>query len=244
MRHPDGAMLVSTLVTAPRAAAGRALRRAAWDWAGLPSGPLGWVSSRTVLASAPVVYQKVGDACQLRADDELLDVGCGSGGFLAQQAEHVERVAGIDLSEIQVDLARRRLGERIAAGTAEIVRGDAGALPWPDGSFTVVTCMQVFEMFPDPQRVLAEVLRVLRPGGRAVLNIGERVDPGTQTHRMLGEFWVWAEDDVRRVVEQAGFTDVTTQYVAWAGDNPVEKLFGRLVGPIGGDLRLVSGLKA
>jgi hypothetical protein len=53
MRHPDGAMLVSTLVAAPRAAAGRALRRAAWDWAGLPSGPLGWVSSRTVLASAP-----------------------------------------------------------------------------------------------------------------------------------------------------------------------------------------------
>lgn len=210
----------------------------------MPSGPLGWVSSRTVLASAPVVYQNLGDACQLRADDKLLDVGCGSGGFLAQQTGHVQRVAGIDLSEIQIDLARRHLGERIAAGTAEIVRGDAGELPWPDGSFTVVTCMQVFEMFPDPQRVLAEVFRVLRPGGRAVLNIGERVDPGTHTHRMLGEFWVWAEDDVRRMVQQAGFTDVTTQYVAWGGDNRVEKLFGRLVGPIGGDLRLVSGLKA
>ena len=115
------------------------------------------------------------------------------------------RVAGLDLSDVQVDIARGRLAARIAAGSAEIVHGDAAALPWPDGTFTVVTCVGLFETFPDPEKVLAKMVRVLRPGGRVVLNIGERVPVGTQTHRMWGEYgcglrttcgawsrtWVW-----------------------------------------------------
>ena len=48
------------------------------------------------------MYQEIGDALQLRADNELLDVACGSGAFLARQAGHVHRVAGIDLSAIQI----------------------------------------------------------------------------------------------------------------------------------------------
>jgi SAM-dependent methyltransferase len=238
--------LVSTLVSQPRAAASKMFARVFSDWAGVPRGPLGWVSAHTVLNTSS--YPAVADALQLSPDDELLDLGCGSAGFLAGQADRVHRVAGIDLSDIQVSLARKRLGERIAAGTAEIVHGDAGALPWPDASFTVVTCMSVFEALPDPAGVVAEVFRVLRPGGRAVLNIGERVPAGTQTHRILnGAGWVWAEDDVRRMVEQAGFTDVSIQYVPWGEDTAVNRLFatviGRLVGPIGGDLRLAGGIK-
>jgi ubiquinone/menaquinone biosynthesis C-methylase UbiE len=67
-----------------------------------------------------------------------------------------------------------------------------------------VTCIGSFEAFPEPERVLAELVRVLRPGGRAVLNIGERVPPGTRTHQVLGAIWVWSEDDVRFMVELAG----------------------------------------
>jgi SAM-dependent methyltransferase len=237
---------VSTLVARPRAAASKVFVRAYWDWAGVPSGPLGWVSTHTVLNSGS--YPAVANALQLSLHDELLELGCGSAAFLAGQADRVHRVAGIDLSDLQVGLARKRLGERIDAGTAEIVHGDAAALPWPDASFTVVTCMSVFEAFPDPSGVVAEVFRVLRPGGRAVLNIGERVEPGTQTHRILNDSgWVWAEDDVRRMVEEAGFTDVTIQYVPWGEDTAVNRLFatviGKLVGPIGGDLRLARGVK-
>ena len=240
-----GAGYVSTLVAKPRAAAGRALRRAMWDTFGLPSGPLGWASSRTLLLSGmgPVVMARVADVCALGAEDELLDVACGTGPFLISQAGKVQRRAGIDLSPYQVDRARSRLREEIAAGTAEIVLGDASALPWPEASFTVVTCIGAFDMFPDPQRVVAETFRVLRPGGRAVLNIGWRVDPSTQTHRAWGEFWVWAEDDVRRMVEDAGFSDVTIQYVAWAGDGPADRMFTKAAGPFGGDMRLARGVK-
>lgn len=206
------------------------------------------VSAHAVLNAGTGSYPAVADALRLSPDDDLLELGCGSGGFLAGQAERVHRVAGIDLSDIQVGLARKRLDQRIAAGTADIVHADATTLPWPDASFTVVTCMSVFEAFPDPSAVVADVFRVRRPGGRAVLNIGERVEPGTQTHRILNDSgWVWAEDDVRRMVEQAGFADVTIKYVAWGEDTAVNRLFakavGKVVGPIGGDLRLARGIK-
>ena len=72
------------------------------------------------------------------------------------------------------------------------------------------------------------MFRVLRPGGRAVLNIGERVAPGTQTHRMWDVLWVWSEDDVQHMVEEAGFTDVTVRYARAWGNDPVSKSLVRL----------------
>lgn len=238
---------VSSLMAGLRATMGGALKRAAWAWSAVPSGPLGWVSTRTVFPlTTGTSYQSMADALQLRPDDELLDVACGSGAFLAQHAGGVRRVAGIDLSDIQIDLARRKLDERIAAGTAEIVKGDAGWMPWPDASFTVVSCVSSFETFPDPQKVLSEVFRVLRPGGRVVLNIGERVAPGTQTHRMWDVLWVWSEDDVQYMVEEAGFTDVTARYAPAWGDDPVSKSLVKVWKSFGHDmrdLRLVSAVK-
>ncbi len=212
--------------------------------AAVPSGPLGWLSTRTLfpLLSGPV-YEAMGQALALEVDDELLDVGCGSGAFLAGHACQVRRVAGIDLSGMQIGLAQRNLGERIAAGTAEIVQGDAGALPWPDSSFTVVTSMESFEAFPDPELVLAEIFRVLRPGGRAVLNIGERVPARTQTQWQWGMSWVWAEDDVQRMVEQAGFTDVSMRYAPLSGDDLLSRLIHRLLGAGARAVRIVSATK-
>lgn len=65
----------------------------------------------------------------LQADDDLLDVGRGSAGLLEQQAVLVRHFVGLDASEIQLGMARRRLGDRIAAGTAEVVMGDAPGSP-------------------------------------------------------------------------------------------------------------------
>lgn len=224
-------------------AAARAEVRLVWAFAGVPSGFLGWVFARTASLSSGPLYAAMGEASELGPGDELLDVGCGSGDFLAQQASGVRRAVGLDLSYPQVEVARRRLASRIAAGTAEVVRGDAQRLPWPDTSFTVVTCMASFEAFPHPAKALAEMHRVLRPGGRVVLNIGQRVPPGTRTHRVLGgRVWVWAEDDVRRLVEEAGFTDVAVRYAsAWRGGRAAE-LLSRLVGGHQ-ELRIVHGVK-
>jgi ubiquinone/menaquinone biosynthesis C-methylase UbiE len=217
-------------------------RKLAWSWAGVPSGPLGWISSNWTmpLLHGPI-YRAMARELDLQPDDDLLEVACGSGVFLATQAAHVRHVAGLDLSDIQVGLARRRLDDRIAAGTAEIVKGDAAALPWDDGRFSVVTCMGSVEAFPDPGAALAEMCRVLRPGGRAVVSLGAKVADGTQTHQVLGAVWVWSENDARRLVEEAGFAEVSVSYASTHGDNRVVNLLGSLTAEE--EMRVVRGVK-
>ena len=135
------------------------------------------------------LHMAVARALDLQPDDALLDVACGAGYFLTESASHVGHVAGVDLAGPKVELARRRLGERIAAGTAEVVQGDAGALPWEDGRFTAVSCMDAFPFFPEPERALAEMYRVLRPGGRVVIDMNPKVPDGIDSPPLPGTGW-------------------------------------------------------
>ena len=216
--------------------------KGAQSWAGVPSGPLGWVSSHWVMPRLHgPIYPLMAEALDLRPEDELLEVACGSGVFLAHHATHVSFVAGLDLSDLQIDLARRRLAERIRAGTAEIVKGDAAELPWEDARFSVVTCMGSMEAVPDPARVLAEMLRVLQRGRPAVLAMGSRLPEGTETHQALGSVWYWSESDARRLVEEAGFEDVSVSYGDIGGDSRLAQALARLTKME--DMRIVRGTK-
>ena len=197
---------------------------------GCPARPSGQLDQRVPGSAAPC---GVAGAVDLQPDDDLLDVACGAGYFLTESASHVGHVAGLDLSEPKVDLAGRRLADRIAAGTAEVVKGDAGALPWEDGRFTAVTCSDAFPFFPDPERALAEMCRVLRPGGRAVIDMNPRVPEGTESHRMRGpggQFWAWNDADVRRMTEAAGFDDVAITHVPGTDSRLLNALSRRLFG--------------
>ncbi len=178
------------------------------------------------------LHAAVARVLDLQPDDDLLDVACGAGYFLTESASHVGHVAGVDLLEPKVGLAKRRLGERIAAGTAEVAKGDAGALPWEDGRFTAVTCMDAFPFFPDPERALAEMCRVLRPGGRAVIDMNPRVPEGTESHLFrgpAGQVRVWNDADVRRMMEAAGFDDVAITHARIASDNRLGNRLTRVV---------------
>jgi SAM-dependent methyltransferase len=187
------------------------MRRSFWlPFFGVPRGPLGSVGARLMPNLVRPLYATMARELDLQPDDVLLDVGCGSARLLTDQASHVHHVAGLDASEIQVGMARRRLAERIAAGTAEIVLGDATALPWEDGRFSVVSALNCLKFVPDPPQALREMNRVLRLGGRAVLTLDESVrDPARSgTIDAFGQ-WQWSADDARRMMEEAGFADVS-----------------------------------
>jgi ubiquinone/menaquinone biosynthesis C-methylase UbiE len=125
-------------------------------------------------ALAEVYRQKVGQYLPgqtLPPGSRVLDVGCGTGhltSLLARQYSTSE-VIGLDLSPVMIELARRRYRSQ---ENLSFCQGDAMDLPYPDGSFDVAISMASIKHWPDPGRGLAEMGRVLRPGGTALIMEG------------------------------------------------------------------------
>jgi ubiquinone/menaquinone biosynthesis C-methylase UbiE len=95
----------------------------------------------------------------------VLDVGCGQGIDLARYARAGARVTGVDLTPRHVELARSHLS---ALGVdADVVVGDAEALPFPDATFARVSSNGVLHHTPNMPAALREIVRVLEPGGQA-----------------------------------------------------------------------------
>tara|TARA_R110002012_G_scaffold212187_1_gene383198 strand:- start:2397 stop:3083 length:687 start_codon:yes stop_codon:yes gene_type:complete len=101
----------------------------------------------------------------------ILEIGCGPGANLWFLAREGFSVAGIDGSSVAVDMAGERLaaeGLPLAGAGAELKVGNFATIPWPDQAFDAVVDIESLyaNTSEDIDRVLAEVLRVLKPGGK------------------------------------------------------------------------------
>jgi ubiquinone/menaquinone biosynthesis C-methylase UbiE len=106
----------------------------------------------------------------------LLEVGCAAGFLAKGLAAMCGRYTGVDLAPVAVESARR-----LAIGNAAFQVADATELPFADGSFDRVICHDVFTNFDSfelPRRILAEMARVVRPGGRML--VGSVPDDATK----------------------------------------------------------------
>jgi ubiquinone/menaquinone biosynthesis C-methylase UbiE len=106
----------------------------------------------------------------LHPDGSLLDVGCGTGSALLMAAERLPRgrVCGVDVSTAMVTQARAKIPVELS-DQVEIRQGGAEHLPFKAGEFDYVLCTNSFHHYHDPKRALAEMRRVLRPGGELVI---------------------------------------------------------------------------
>lgn len=96
------------------------------------------------------------------AGDRCLDVGCGDGGTSGPWlTAHAESYLGVDISESAVQMATER-------GLDARAITDATDLPFEDGSFDLAVCSEVLEHLFEPQHAIAEIRRVLTPGGRLI----------------------------------------------------------------------------
>jgi ubiquinone/menaquinone biosynthesis C-methylase UbiE len=141
-------------------------------------------------------------------EERVLDVGCGTGALLEAVRERWPGAAGVgvDLSLEMLAIARRRLPPAVA-----LVAADAGRLPFADGAFDGATCTSVLHHWPEPATALAEVARVLRPGGRLVLTDWSDDDPRLRLFSRLLRLFdrshhrSYRSAEARILLESAGF---------------------------------------
>lgn len=113
----------------------------------------------------------------LAPGDRVLDLGCGAGRHAFECYRRGAQVVALDQNGEEIRevakwfAAMREAGEAPAGATATAMEGNALALPFPDESFDVVIISEVMEHIPDDKGVLAEMVRVLKPGGRIAITV-------------------------------------------------------------------------
>ena len=146
---------------------------------------------------------------------KLLDVGCGTGYLIELLKKQNQYAAyyGLDISPEMLKIAQQRFD-----GGVELTEGSSSSLPYRNQSFDVVTCIQSFHHYPEPEKAMSEAFRVLLPGGIYLLS-----DTGCSgffkwfdNHIFLpllksGDYAVYSVDDIRGMMQSAGFTVRTAE---------------------------------
>ena len=117
------------------------------------------------------------DRLDLQPGMTVLDLGCGEGRHAFEAYRRGASVIAVDWGVSEVETTKRWLGAIAEAGEApagaryEVVRGDLLALPFPDASVDRVIASEVLEHIPDDVTAMAEISRVLKPGGRVAVTV-------------------------------------------------------------------------
>jgi 2-polyprenyl-3-methyl-5-hydroxy-6-metoxy-1,4-benzoquinol methylase len=145
---------------------------------------------------------------------KLLDVGCGSGNYLYSLRELGWDVYGMEIDEGAAGYARDRLGLKVFSGTLE-------EADFPDAFFDVVTMRQVLEHLSDPSSSLIEVHRVLKPGGRLMVEVP---NIASLTAAMFKNWWfnldaprhlyAFRPRTLQAMLEKSGFAQVKIEHLA------------------------------
>ena len=113
-------------------------------------------------------------------DGPILDVGCGGGGFLRRLSARYPDAgfAGVDISEDSLAVTRETNAELVGSGRLDLQLASVDDLPFGDGSFAMVTAIETYFFWPDLGAGLAEIARVLTPGGILAIGAEERFGAG------------------------------------------------------------------
>ena len=155
------------------------------------------------------------DRMNLASDENVLDLGCGSGWLSALLSEQLPegRVVGVDVSDAMIRLARRRY---VDVENVMFCVGQADRIPWDASFFTSAISVESAYYWPDPGAGLREIFRVLREGGTVWLLINYyRDNPHSQQWGTVFEIptQLLSSEEWSNLFREAGFGDVRTSRI-------------------------------
>lgn len=166
-------------------------------------------------------------------DGYLLDIGCGTGLFTELYTERGE-AAGLDISKRMIEKAVKRLPDH------SFVVGTADRLPFQDESFDTCTSLLAFSYLNNPEKMLNEVYRILKPGGTlAVCTLGKNLfTSGLPAVYSIGEFLkvkkigvgsfgerYYSTQEMHSLFTKAGYSDIAIKRCSFAHISLVDPLF-------------------
>ena len=183
-------------------------------------------------------------------DRAVLDIGCGAGGIdIALVRNHgAGFVTAIDIEDTVLNCARALIAHAGLGARIGVVKVAPGPLPFPPGSFDLVFSKDSIVHIPDKHALMAEVFRVLRPGGWFIASdwlIGHDHAPSAQMAAYIAaeglEFDMASTERYRDAMRSAGFIDVsTTSRNGWYREAARQEL-ERLRGPLGAAAARIVG---
>jgi len=187
-----------------------------------------WDQIRALHVPESEVESRLRDIVGSSAVNTFLDIGTGTGRILQLFAEQVEHAVGLDNSIEMLNVARARL-EQAGHRHVQLRKGDMYAMAVEDASVDLATLHLVLHYSLEPERVVAEAARTLRPGGRLIIvdfaAHGEEQLRSEHKHQRLG----FSDDELRSTMQAAGLTPGSTASLAgdpltvniWQGTQPL-----------------------
>jgi ubiquinone/menaquinone biosynthesis C-methylase UbiE len=175
-----------------------------------PTGLLGRFLAWIMAAETAAVNEQALALLACRPDDHVLEVGFGHGRTLARAATVVPPgfVAGVDVSEQMVGMARYRNRRFIEEGRVEVRLGDSAHIPYPDGCFDRVYAIHTLYFWHDPHVHLQEIYRVLKVGARFVLGFSPKENERAVANFPAAIYRFYTTNEVQGLLEACGFTGI------------------------------------
>jgi ubiquinone/menaquinone biosynthesis C-methylase UbiE len=179
-----------------------------------PTGFFGRILAKGMARGHKEFYKSALKSIDPKEDDKYLEIGFGSGIFINKYMSHVSKIAGIDYSEDMVKLASDINRKLVESGKAEFKQGYASSLPWDDNEFTIVATIEVFYFLDETEKTLKEIFRVLKPGGRLIIEMGYNKDDGVDHKKLIKKLnlKLYSGEEMKKMLKKAGFSDIVIDY--------------------------------
>jgi ubiquinone/menaquinone biosynthesis C-methylase UbiE len=179
-----------------------------------PTGFFGKILAKGMARGHKEFYKNALKVINPKKDDEYLEIGFGSGIFIKKYMSHVSKIAGIDHSEDMVKLASDINRKLVESGKAEFKQGYASSLPWDDNEFTVVAAIEVFFFLDETEKTLNEIFRVLKPGGRLIIEMAFNKDDGVDHKKYIKKMnlKLYSGEEMKNLLKKAGFNNIVIDY--------------------------------